>query len=218
MTLQAIIRQLPPEFDYLTLMHALSGFQKPRDKVTHLLKQGVIQRVKKGIYVKGPDYGDVPYSPELLSNLIYGPSYVSLEWALQYYGFIPEQVHMITAVTLGSSKRFQTPVGYFTYHHVPTSGYNQGYERISIDDKRSFLMATPEKALVDLIKRSHGVQIRKLADLEAFLLEDLRILPEDLVTLRWKRIIRYAELFQSYKLEILQKYFRVIGQSMVTHQ
>ena len=84
------------EFDYPALMGALSQYANPRDKVTSLLRRGTIVRVKKGLYVFGEAYRRRPYSRELLANLIYGPSFVSLDYALAFHGLISERVEVIT--------------------------------------------------------------------------------------------------------------------------
>lgn len=86
-------RRIPhEEFDYQTLLDSLRTYSRPRDKITALLKKGVIVRIKKGLYIFGEEYRKNPYSNEILANLICGPSYISLEYALQYYGLIPERV------------------------------------------------------------------------------------------------------------------------------
>ena len=115
------------EFDYQALMSALSQYASPRDKVTALLRSGVIIRIKKGLYIFGRDYRREPFCRELLANLIYGPSYVSLEYALSYYGMIPERVETITSITSGRARSFVTPVGQFTYR--PTSHFSTGIDR-----------------------------------------------------------------------------------------
>ena len=79
-------------FDYQTLMHALEGYAHPRDKITDLIRKKVIIRIKKGLYIFGDDYRQHLYSRELLANLIYGPSYISMEYALHYHGLTPERV------------------------------------------------------------------------------------------------------------------------------
>ena len=81
--------------DYQTLIDVLKDLSSPRDKITDLLRQGVLVRVKKGLYVFGDKYRRYPYSKELLANLVYGPSYVSLDYALDYYGIIPERVEAL---------------------------------------------------------------------------------------------------------------------------
>ena len=64
------------EFDYNFAMSALSEYKNPRIEINDLLKKGEIIRVKKGLYVFGPDLAREPYSRETLANLIYGPSYI----------------------------------------------------------------------------------------------------------------------------------------------
>src|SRR5512139_134130 len=107
------------EFDYQVLLHSLKRYERPRDKITSLLRHGAIIRVKKGIYVFGPKYARRPFSREILANMIYGPSCISLDFALHYHGLIPERVEAITSVTTGRSRRFTTPVGMFFYHQIP---------------------------------------------------------------------------------------------------
>jgi hypothetical protein len=135
------------EFDYQTLLHSLSQYSRPRDKISGLLRSGVIIRVKKGIYIFGEDYRHRTFSREVLANLIYGPSYISLEYALHYFGLIPERVEAVTSVTTGRSRKYSTPVGLFTYRMIPLSAFRFGMNRVELDDGRSFLIATPEKAL-----------------------------------------------------------------------
>mgnify|MGYP003983253749 FL=1 len=78
------------ELTYAQVMSCLStSYAKPRDKLTQLLKKKVLIRIKQGLYVLGEFLRKDPLNKELLANLIYGPSYVSLEWALSYYGIIP---------------------------------------------------------------------------------------------------------------------------------
>ena len=83
-------------FDYTTLVSALSDFRKPRDKITKLLERGTLIRVKKGLYCFNEVLRKRLLSREYLANLIYGPSYVSLEYALAFHGLIPERVETVT--------------------------------------------------------------------------------------------------------------------------
>ncbi len=197
-----------PEFDYQVLMHTLRDYAKPRDRVTTLMRQGVVRRIKKGLYIFGEGYGSKPASREILSNLIYGPSYISLEFALQFHGLIPERVTALTAVCLGSSKRFETPVGLFTYHNIPESAFYLGIERIKIDDKRAYLIADPEKALVDKIKSGHGISIRNQGEMREYLIEDMRIDWETLLGMNVKKVEKYAKAYSSVKLKLLVNILR----------
>lgn len=173
------VRQLIPyeEFDYLTLLGGLRAYARPRDKITALLHAATIIRVKKGLYIFGPSQRREAYSRELLANWIYGPSYLSLEYALSRYGMIPERVETLTSVTCGKNRAFHTPAGRFTYSAIPMRAYWIGIDRIELSGDRGFLMATREKALADKVSQERRVSIRSLKRLEAFLLDDLRIDP-----------------------------------------
>ena len=70
-------------FDYQVLQDALAGYRKPRDRITRLLAGEAIVRVKKGLYCFGEALRRDPLSREYLANLIYGPSYVSLDYGLE---------------------------------------------------------------------------------------------------------------------------------------
>ena len=75
-------------FDYQTLVGLLNEYTSPRDKITKMIREGVIVRVKKGLYIFGNEFQHRPFSSLYIANLIYGPSYVSLEYALQMYSLI----------------------------------------------------------------------------------------------------------------------------------
>lgn len=168
---QSISRE---EFDYQALMASLSEYANPSDKISRLLRHGDIIRVKKGVYVFGDRLRKRMFSRELLANLIYGPSFVSLEWALSFHGLIPERVETITSVTTRRPKTFTTPVGVFKYRQSPIDAFHLGMDRIEEGDV-AFLIASPERALADTIRDNRGYSIRSIGDAERFLFEDLRI-------------------------------------------
>lgn len=161
------------EFDYNTLKSCLSGYSAPRDKITALLKAGEIIRVKKGLYLFGPAYARRPFSKEILANLIYGPSYVSLEWALAFYGLIPERTETVTSITSQKNKLFTTPVGVFGYRYLHPSKYSIGIRQMSVTEKHHFLMATPEKALADVLALKSNLLSEH--EFERLLFEDMRV-------------------------------------------
>lgn len=204
------MRKLVPfeEFDYQTLLHALSRYARPRDKITDLLRRGVIIRIKKGLYIFGENVRKGPYSRELLANLIYGPSYISLEYGLQYYGLIPERVEAATSVTCGRSRKFFTPVGLFAYRMIPLEALRVGMDRIETGDGRSFLIAVPEKALADKIQSDRGIALGNRKDIETYLFEDLRLEPEAMRELSLERLGEYAERYRSGKILRLTKFVK----------
>jgi len=199
------------EFDYQALLGGLREYDRPRDKITDLLRQGGIIRVKKGIYVFGERYRRRPFSRELLANMVCGPSYVSLETALHYYGLIPERVEAMTSVTGVRGRRFFTPVGLFIYRGVPMNAYRIGIDQVELESGRSFLIATPEKALADKIQADRGTAIRTRAEMRTYLLDSLRIDPEDLRKLNAEPISLIADHYRSRKLRLLSGLVRRLG-------
>ena len=210
MTLAIDVRnRIPAEiFDYQTLTDALKALSSPRDKITDMLKQGIIIRVKKGLYVFGDKYRKHPYSKELLANLVYGPSYVSLDYALAYYGLIPERVEALTSVTPNRPRRFSTPVGLFIYRRVPSRAYEVGMVRVEGEHGQAFLIASPEKALADKIVSVRGAPIASIGEMGRFLEEDLRIDAGAIRSLSPERIDEFAGRYRSLKLRRLSGHLR----------
>jgi hypothetical protein len=202
------------EFDYQALLDCLKGYEHPRDKITSLLRRKAIIRVKKGIYVFGQRYARRPFSREILANMIFGPSYVSLEYALHYYGFIPERVEAVTSVTCGRSRRFSTPVGLFIYRMIPLRAHQIGIDLVEVDG-RSFLIAIPEKALADKIYDDRGTGIRSQAEMKEYLLASLRIDPNSLEKLEVKALDLIAERYRSRKIRLLSGVVRSFGRRVV---
>ena len=196
------------EFDYQTLLDCLKGYARPRDKISSLLNKGLIIRVKKGLYIFGEDYRKRPYSREILANLIYGPSYISLEYALQYHGLIPERVEAITSVTTGRSRRFSTPVGIFTYRCIPLDAFRIGMDRVEFSEDRAFLIAIPEKAIADKLIADRGLGIRTKKMLDAYLENDLRIDRASLSELKPEILDNIALRYRSKKITLFSDLVR----------
>ena len=206
------------EFDYPALLDGLREYDRPRDKITSLLRQGAVIRVKKGIYVFGERYKRRPFSTEVLANMICGPSYISLDYALHYHGLIPERVEAVTSVTVSRGRRFSTPVGLFIYHGVPMRAYPIGLDQIELDGGRSFLIAIPEKALADKIQADRGTAIRTQAEMRTYLLDSLRIDPEGLGKLNPETISRIADQYRSRKLRLLSSLLWRLGRKGEGHE
>jgi len=196
------------EFDYPTLMSALAAYASPRDRVTALLRSGTIVRVKKGLYVFGEAYRKTPYCRELLANLIYGPSMVSLDYALGYHGLIPERVEALTSVTTGRARRFETPLGIFVYR--PTPNLSVGVERIE-DNGSAFLMAAPERALADRLRDDRRDGVRTQREMERYLREDLRLDAGGLAAMDAGVMEELADALQSRKVRLCAALVRSLG-------
>ena len=143
-------------------------------KVTWLEKQGYIIRLKRGLYVVNPELSRKTLSSELIANHLYTPSYISMSTALRYYGLIPEAVYVNQSMTVKHSRCFQTPVGSYDYKYISREAFSIGVRSIHKGDY-AFLIASPEKALCDLIANSSKVNLRYIKDVEIYLEQDIRM-------------------------------------------
>lgn len=158
----------------------LRDYQQPNDKIHHLLKKGILEQVRRGLYIAGPGIkADKPDS-FLLANHILGPSYISLESALSYYGLIPERVYATTSVTIKPARQYTTPHGTFTYTRLPLPYYSYGIRSIEIANQQTVMIASPEKALLDKIITTAGVEFRSKISVLSYMENDLRLDPDSL--------------------------------------
>lgn len=201
------------EFDYQTLLDAVQGYAQPRMKISRLIEKGIIVRVKKGLYIFGDSQRQRPFSRELLANLLYGPSYVSLEYALHYHGLTPERVETVTSVTSGRSRSFETPVGTFTYRMIPMEAFRTGMDQVETGDGRSFLLAIPEKALADRIVADRGAGLTTQKELHDYLLANLRVDPSALGRLDPARLLEIAKHYRSRRVKLLAELISRLSKS-----
>jgi len=157
------------------LISMLKDYKRPNDKIKALKSEGVIESIKKGLYIAGPKISVSRPESGLLANHIFGPSYVSMESALSYYGLIPERVYEIASMTTKASKVFSTPVGIFTYTHLPLPYYAFGLNMVRLSENQRAIIASPEKALCDKIIGTAGILLRSTAQASAYLIENLRM-------------------------------------------
>jgi predicted transcriptional regulator of viral defense system len=149
-----------PYFD-IAMVVQLAG--EPRHTVRTQLSRwahsGKILRLRRGMYAFADTYRALPISPAALSNELYRPSYLSLLWALGHHGLIPERVTVLTAVTSRVPREFKNALGVFRYFNVKQALFF-GYEPAQMGGQR-VLIATPEKALLDLWHLQRGEWTRE---------------------------------------------------------
>ena len=162
-------------------------------KIRQLEREGQIIRLKRGLYVNAMETAGRVLSAELIANHLYGPSYVSMSSALRYYGLIPEAVYTQQSMTLKHAKVFDTPLGRFEYIYIPREAFSVGLTIVRQADY-AFVMASPEKALCDLVANSSVVNLRYIKEAEAYIMEDIRMEMAD---------------FKAMDAEILKAYIRV---------
>lgn len=119
--------------------------------VKRAIASSEIIHIRRGLYCLAPKYQKKSMNLYALAQLVYGPSYVSLESALSWHGWIPEAVHAVTGVSSKKSKEFRTPLGVFSYDRVPQKVFYTEVERLTDASGNVFLVATPLKALVDYV-------------------------------------------------------------------
>ena len=174
-------------------------------KISYMVKKGELVRLKKGIYAFGQEYQKEPVDLISAANMLYAPSYVSYEYALSYYGLIPERVYEITSATLHSKKSFDTLIGRFTYKPVPLQAYAMGIDWLYDSKNGGKLIATPEKALCDKIRSDRGIGKLSQEKLSEYLEYDLRIEWEEMLLLDAVLISQIAKAYRSSNLTNLAK-------------
>lgn len=171
-------------------------------KLSREIRDGKLFRIINGLYETDPNTPGY-----LLASSIYGPSYISFEYALSFYGLIPERVTTITSATFDKKKKkeYVTDFGTFTYRDVPTSVYP---EEIILHEENnySYQIATPEKALCDKLYTLEP--LNNYSNLERMLFNDLRIDEEEFKNLNVDKIMKLSNLYHSTNVDLLAKYMR----------
>lgn len=162
-------------FGHGVIRSLLTSYRRPNDKISELVSKGALVPLRRGLYILGASLRNAPVCMPLVANHLLGPSYVSLEFALNWHGLIPEGVFDVTSVTLKRSRMFLTPLGRFSYTHLPPDLYGIGFRIEQGGHGESFLMASPEKALCDLVMLTRRFPATSLSAMQAWLVEHQRM-------------------------------------------
>ena len=112
-------------------------------------KAGRLIQLRRGVYALSAKYRKMEPHSFLVAQTLNRASYVSLQSALAWHGLIPEHVPEVTSVTLGRPERIKTPLGAFQFRHLKP-GLFVGYSQIEATTGQQAVVASPEKAVVDL--------------------------------------------------------------------
>jgi len=171
----------------------LAGDVDPADlrkQLSRWTRSGRLYQLRRGLYALAPPLQKIKPHPFLVANHLVRASYVSGQSALAYYGLIPEHVPAVTSVTTARPGRWDTPLGRYEFRHVKP-GFFVGHRQLTLGQGQRAYVATPEKALLDLIYLQAGGD--SLAYLNELRLQNLdRLNPEELA--------RHAERAGSPKL------------------
>lgn len=191
------------------LLHQLKAYNRPYDKIDELVKKEILIQIRRGLYLPGKNL--LMRGPEafLLANHLYGPSYVSRDSALFYWGLIPERVYETSSICLKKSRAFKTAAGNFSYIRLPLPYYSFGFNQVALTEKQTVLLASPEKALCDKIITTSGLLLRSNKQTIEYLTEDLRIEKEQLRNLDFKKMRGWIK--QSPKRTSIQMLVKLIA-------
>jgi len=161
-----------------------------RRQLSRWTKSGLLIQLRRGLYTFSEHYQKNPPHSFLIANQMKRASYVSLQSALSYYELIPEYVPAVTSVTTGRPETLTNPFGVFIYKHIKKSFFF-GYRLAELGNGQAAFIATPEKALLDLLYLTPGSD--NLNYLQELRLQNAEILNQEL-------LLEYASQTESRKL------------------
>lgn len=184
------------------LLEEYKDYANPTAKIRRLVEQGLLTPIIRGLYETDsltPGYR--------LAPIIYGPSYLSYEFALAFHTLIPERVHVFTSATFGKrrSKLYSTPFGIFTYRDIPRPLYPLDLLMYT-ESGYAFQVASPEKALCDQLHKAAPLGGKRA--LQGYLFEDLRIDPIDFFALDKNRMLELALDYPAGNHKLLVSYLK----------
>lgn len=179
------------------IIDTMEFYEQPRLKLARDAKKGKYIRLKRNLYCD-----DAEISRMALAQAIYGPSYISFDYALSYYGLIPEHAFNVSSATLKKrkDKRFETDICSFYYSDVPASVYPYSIDLLNIDGV-GVRIASPEKALCDKLYKMPPAS--NLADFEDLLFEFLRVFDDALLDLDAGTIKELGKLYKCRNVDFL---------------
>ena len=182
------------------LVEQLREYSDPLGKIMRMKNNGSLFRLARGLYETDPK---VP--GYCLAGAIYGPSYLSFEYALATYGLIPEAVYTFTSATFEKkkAKKYENHYGRFSYRDVPSGAYPFGIV-IKKENGYMYRIATPEKALCDELYTMPPVTSQK--ELAALLFDSLRIDQTEFGKLNTDDILAIGPKYRCNNLKYLMKY------------
>ena len=178
------------------------NYSNPLDKIKRDADSGVIFRLTRGLYET-----DKHTDPHLLAAPILSPSYLSFDWALSYYGLIPERVVAITSASLKErkNKTFINMFGRYEYSDITVNAFSEGLTYLEQGDY-IVKIATKEKAICDSLSKWRVV--KNTDELKELLFEDKRIDEDEFASCDFELMSRLASLYNKTNLDLLKKLIR----------
>ena len=168
-----------------------------RRQLSRWVKAGRLYQLRRGLYALAPPFQKVKPHPFVVANHLVRGSYVSCQSALAHYGLIPEYTPVVVSVTTARPGRWETPLGAFEFRHIQ-SKLLRGYRLVDLSSGQKAFLATPEKALLDLIYLHPGtdspgyLRELRLQNLEQLNLDELKRLADLTPSPKLKRAVEFV--------------------------
>ncbi len=184
----------------LNLKEKYKDYTDINGKIKRDVDKGLLFPIVRGIYETNNSVDGF-----LLASYIYGPSYLSFEYALSFHNLIPERVVLYTNASFGKrkSKSYKNHFGLYTYRDVPNAAFPfsvKAYE----EDGYAYFIASPEKALCDLLYIRKPVT--SIKELKKVFFEDLRISKDMFEQLNFEEIMFLSDKYISNNMKYFRKY------------
>ena len=183
------------------LKKELESYSNKDAKIAQMVDSGKLIRLNRGIFET-----DRTAPQKALGPSIFGPSYVSFESALSFYGLIPEYVPNCLCATSkkNAHKVITNDFGNFIFKSVPVTAFPVGVTSTS-EGEYTYTIATPEKAICDMLY-DHAAILN--GDIKGFLFDGMRIDEEDFAELNKDELLALAPLYKTQNLNLLEKWLR----------
>lgn len=184
------------------LLEEYSSYKNPKDKLSRLVKEKKLFPIIQGLYETVPNVDG-----KLLASSICSPSYLSFDYALFFYGLIPEKVVNFTSACYNKrkTKEYHTSFGCFIYHDIPKEAFPYGIT-LKKENEYSYQIATIEKAICDKLYSLSPINSQK--ELESLLFNDLRIDKNIFFTIDITKITFLSSLYKCKNIYLLVKYLK----------
>ena len=188
-------------YDFQSLRIKYKEYSNIYQKINNECEKGILVKIKRGLYTD-----DLYDDKEVIANICYNPSYISFEYALSYYGIIPEFVSTFTSATFGkkNNKIYRMKDATFDYQSIPDEVFPMGVLLMKNAKGISYKFASKEKALCDLLYSKYPV--RSIKDLKMLLFEDMRVDEDEFLKMDAEFMKEIAPLYHSNSLHVLKKY------------
>jgi len=179
------------------LLMKYADYKSPHHKIQALVRAGELIPLKKGLYET-----DRTVPGNMLAGVLYGPSYLSFEYALSYYGMIPERAMVYTSATFEKNrkKEIRNEFGVYIYQDVPAAVYPIGYTWIE-GNPYPYLIAGREKALCDELAILAPIRGKK--DFREYLFDGMRLDEDIFEELNSNTLRKLAALYHKTNLDQL---------------